>query len=84
MVRKFIKSLSRYSQAAVINKRGKDVLTNSWYNKGTAFTRAERDRLGVKGLLPTRILTMKDQVDRFLTRFRDPGLSAIDKVKINS
>lgn len=39
-------------------------------NKGTAFTAAERDALGLRGLLPPVVLTIEEQAQRFLTNMR--------------
>eukprot|EP01041_Mallomonas_annulata_P003236 gene3236-6404_t len=72
-------SSTKFANTSFVNKRGKDILTNSWYNKGTAFTYAERDRLGIKGLLPPRPFSMQEQIDRFLVRFRDPKMTPLDK-----
>jgi malate dehydrogenase (oxaloacetate-decarboxylating)(NADP+) len=44
--------------------RGLAVLRDPHYNKGTAFSEAERDRLGVRGLLPARMITLETQVAR--------------------
>jgi hypothetical protein len=33
--------------ATVIHKRGRDVIKDPWFNKGTAFNQVEKDRLGV-------------------------------------
>lgn len=43
-------------------KRGVDLLHSPVLNKGTAFTEAERDALGLRGLLPPRVFTQEQQV----------------------
>ncbi len=43
---------------------GTVLLSNSLLNKGTAFDDAERDALGIRGLLPPRVFTMDQQVTR--------------------
>ncbi len=50
--------------------RGTALLTNPLLNKGTAFTNAERDALGLRGLLPPRIFPMEQQVVRALGNLR--------------
>jgi len=49
---------------------GLDILTNSRLNKGTAFTLAERETLKLTGLLPPRVSTMEEQVERSLSSMR--------------
>jgi len=49
---------------------GVDWLHNPVFNKGTAFTEAERDALGLRGLLPPHVQTMDEQVQRVMTNFR--------------
>jgi malate dehydrogenase (oxaloacetate-decarboxylating)(NADP+) len=39
-------------------------------NKGTAFTEAERDKLGLRGLLPPRVCTLDQQTLRVLENLR--------------
>ncbi|HUJ27205.1 MAG TPA: NAD-dependent malic enzyme [Myxococcales bacterium] len=44
--------------------QGTDPLHDPALHKGTAFTLAERDALGLRGLLPPRVCTLEEQVDR--------------------
>ncbi len=39
-------------------------------NKGTAFSEAEREALGLRGLVPPHVQTIDDQVKRFLITYR--------------
>jgi malate dehydrogenase (oxaloacetate-decarboxylating)(NADP+) len=50
--------------------RGTALLTNSLLNKGTAFTERERDALGLRGLLPPRVFSLEEQVERVLLNLR--------------
>ena len=50
--------------------RGMDLLKDPAHNKGTAFTKAERDALGLRGLLPPGVLTQAQQGERILRHFR--------------
>jgi malate dehydrogenase (oxaloacetate-decarboxylating)(NADP+) len=50
--------------------RGIAWLRDPQVNKGTAFTEAERDALGLRGLLPPRVFTQEEQVQRLLSNFR--------------
>ncbi|KAJ7530200.1 hypothetical protein O6H91_15G084700 [Diphasiastrum complanatum] len=56
---------------SIVHKRCTDVLHDPWYNKGTAFHLTERDRLGMRGLLPPRVMTFQQQIDRFMNSYRD-------------
>ena len=47
-----------------------DLLHDPTLNKGTAFTEEERKRLKLRGLLPPRILTQEQQVQKVLENFR--------------
>lgn len=49
---------------------GVELLRDPATNKGTAFTREERDQLGLRGLLPPRVCTIEDQRNRVLENVR--------------
>lgn len=51
-------------------KRGFDVLRDKRLNRSIAFTRRERDRLGLRGLLPHRVSSQAQLVDRVMTNLR--------------
>jgi len=50
----------------VARARGKDILRNPTLNKGTGFTAAERDELGLRGLLPYNRCSQEVQMERIL------------------
>src|SRR5580704_16583052 len=50
--------------------RGLTLLRDPLLNKGTAFTEAERDELGLRGFLPAHVLSMEEQVARVLINLR--------------
>ena len=54
------------AQLHLHGKRGMDLLQAPILNKGTAFTEAERDALGLRGLLPPRVSTQETQALRVL------------------
>jgi malate dehydrogenase (oxaloacetate-decarboxylating)(NADP+) len=50
--------------------RGLALLRDPTLNKSTAFNDAERDALGIRGLLPPHVSSQEEQVDRVLENFR--------------
>ena len=50
--------------------RGAALLADPLTNKGTAFTERERDALGLRGLLPPRVFTLDEQMERSLAAVR--------------
>jgi malate dehydrogenase (oxaloacetate-decarboxylating) len=51
-------------------RRGRDLISQSLLNKGAAFTEEERDAFGLRGLLPTRVMTIEEQVELELEHVR--------------
>jgi len=58
--------------------RGIGLIQDPDFNKGTAFTEAERNALGLRGLLPPRILGIEEQLRRVWHNYNAKG-SAIEK-----
>jgi malate dehydrogenase (oxaloacetate-decarboxylating)(NADP+) len=58
--------------------RGSQLLADPLLNKGTAFTDRERDVLGLRGLLPPRVFTLDEQLQRTLAAVRRKS-EAIEK-----
>lgn len=63
-------STKRYPKPLHARKRGIDLLQNPLWNKSMAYTLEERDRLGIRGLIPPAVRTLEDQVERVITRLR--------------
>ena len=51
-------------------RRGFDVLRNKTLNRSIAFKRHDRDRLGLTGLLPYRVATDRQMVDRIMVNLQ--------------
>ena len=66
------------------SSRGIALLRDPLLNKGTAFTEAERDALGLRGLLPAHVLSMDEQVARFMTNLRGLPNDLEQYVALNS
>ena len=49
--------------------RGRPILADPRINKGTAFSEAERDALGITGLIPPAQMTLAEQAARILTQY---------------
>lgn len=54
---------------SVVHSRGMELLQNPVFNKGTAYSVAERERLGVRGLLPPQVLPVSRQMARVMDRY---------------
>jgi malate dehydrogenase (oxaloacetate-decarboxylating)(NADP+) len=63
------------SSTTISGKRGIDLLRDPQLNESTAFTEAERDSLGLTGLLPAGVDSEQNQVNRVLQQL---GLKTTD------
>ncbi|KAG6582518.1 NAD-dependent malic enzyme 1, mitochondrial isoform X1 [Cucurbita pepo subsp. pepo] len=63
---------------AIIHKRSLDILHDPWFNKGTAFTMTERDRLDLRGLLPPNVMSSEQQIERFMVDLKRLEVQARD------
>jgi malic enzyme len=53
-----------------VTARGADLLKSPVLNKGTGFTREERDAFGLVGMLPDHVSTIEEQLDRVANQIR--------------
>ncbi|KAJ0112512.1 hypothetical protein Patl1_00394 [Pistacia atlantica] len=70
----------------IVHKRGTDILHDPWFNKDTGFPLTERDRLGLRGLLPPRVISFEQQYARFrsLNRLHDRNETLYYRVLIDN
>jgi len=61
-----------------MEQRGRDLLSNRFRNKGTAFTTEERDRFGLHGLLPPVVEDLETQLLRVRVEY-DAKTTDIDR-----
>merc|ERR1719293_101176 len=59
-----------YMKAEIVRKKGKNLLSDPIFNKGLGFPRTERDRLGIRGLVPPSTLNMAQQEDVLMAEYR--------------
>jgi len=51
----------KYLRAEIVRKKGANLISDPLFNKGLAFTMTERDRLGIRGLVPPATLDIDEQ-----------------------
>jgi malate dehydrogenase (oxaloacetate-decarboxylating) len=61
--------LDQGGRIARIRLRGRSVLSSPMLNRGTAFTPAEREALGLTGLLPDAVSTIDGQLERVYAQY---------------
>eukprot|EP01130_Rhizamoeba_saxonica_P014443 TRINITY_DN6312_c0_g1_i1.p1 TRINITY_DN6312_c0_g1~~TRINITY_DN6312_c0_g1_i1.p1 ORF type:complete len:588 (+),score=98.67 TRINITY_DN6312_c0_g1_i1:41-1804(+) len=70
MKRLILKEKPRRANKPLIIKRNKlDLIQDPLYNKGTGFSYQERDRLGLRGLVPPAYVSLNEQVKRVEIRY---------------
>jgi len=60
----------QYLKAEIVRKKGKNLVSDPLFNKGLGFPRAERDRLGIRGLLPSQILETEGQEENIMAEYK--------------
>ncbi|RZC20002.1 NAD-dependent malic enzyme 62 kDa isoform, mitochondrial [Glycine soja] len=63
---------------SIVHKRSLDILHDPWFNKGTAFSMTERDRLDLRGLLPPNVMSPDLQIERFMVDLKRLEVQARD------
>src|SRR5438105_1957009 len=53
--------------------RGTELLQNPMYNKGTSFTKEERQKFGLEGLLPPEVSSREQQAKRVYQHIQRKG-----------
>ncbi|KAK1306157.1 hypothetical protein QJS10_CPA10g01086 [Acorus calamus] len=66
------------SRPTIVHKRSLDILHDPWFNKGTAFSMTERDRLDLRGLLPPNVMSSEQQIERFMVDLKRLQVNARD------
>ncbi len=61
---------SKYNAPHRISTRGLEVINDPALNKGTGFGLEERERLGLRGLVPPKVFTLDEQMESILSRVR--------------
>jgi malate dehydrogenase (oxaloacetate-decarboxylating) len=59
-----VNSISLEVDGLTLDLRGRDLLRDPRFNRGTAFTLAQRSALGLDGLLPSAVLSLEQQAQR--------------------
>lgn len=64
----------KYPRPLKTTKSGIDIMHDPLWNKGMAFDMNERDRLGLRGLLPPALKSTEEQIARVLRHVNCPSI----------
>jgi len=59
----------KYLRAEIVHKKGFNLISDPLYNKGLAFPHTERDRLGIRGIVPPATLQINEQHEIVMQEF---------------
>lgn len=59
----------KYLRAEIVHKKSMALISDPIFNKGLAFPYSERDRLGIRGLVPPRILDIEEQSEVIMQEY---------------
>jgi len=59
----------KYLRAEIVRKKGANLISDPLFNKGLAFPMTERDRLGIRGLVPPATLEIEEQKDVIMSEY---------------
>lgn len=65
--------------ALTLDWKGMNLLTSSYFNKGSAFPNNERKEFELDGLLPPNVQTLDEQVQRAYQQYSRRGSDALGK-----
>eukprot|EP01107_Rhizomastix_libera_P014067 TRINITY_DN419_c0_g1_i1.p1 TRINITY_DN419_c0_g1~~TRINITY_DN419_c0_g1_i1.p1 ORF type:complete len:566 (+),score=93.20 TRINITY_DN419_c0_g1_i1:32-1699(+) len=74
----------RTQTGRTFNPANVTVMASSTFNKGTAYTDAERDAMGLRGLMPACVDTLENQVARCYFQFKEQATPLMKFHYLNS
>lgn len=80
---KIIRNADGSIKEFVTNISGPDLLSNPKLNKGCAFSKEERDKFGLLGLLPDRIETITEQTKRLYAQYNEQKTNLAKHIHLN-
>ncbi|KRM92703.1 malolactic enzyme [Liquorilactobacillus cacaonum] len=70
MFKEELVKLSKNLRSVIFMLKSYEVLRNPFLNKGTAFTKEEREELGLIGILPSKVQTLEEQTEQAYAQFQ--------------